>query len=270
MVSIIDTNVNTASHLATLKGLGVQTIIRYIRPFGGPGQVSASEARAIAAHGMRLGLVLEGKGNEPGYFSGAAGARDATRAFAFAPTVGAPKDPTLWFAVDFDAGHIAIQGRVLPYFKAIKEHFVATPAKVGVYGSGAVCSAIIGAGAADYAWLSQSMGWTNSRAYRASNKWVLLQGADRTIGGCDADSNEHNAAAGPLGDFVPWGDTAPPLDIKWLQAQLNKFGAQPPLMEDGVYGAATEAAVKTFQGAHNLKADGDAGPQTVATIKGLA
>lgn len=56
----------------------------------------------------------------------------------------------------------------------------------------------------------------------------------------------------------------------WIQTQLNQLGTSPPLVVDGSYGRATRRAVSAFQSQHHLTVDGLAGPQTIATIKGLA
>jgi lysozyme family protein len=56
----------------------------------------------------------------------------------------------------------------------------------------------------------------------------------------------------------------------WLQTTLNRFGTQPPLAVDGNYGRATRRAVRDFQAAHHLVADGLAGPETIAVLKGLS
>ena len=47
-----------------------------------------------------------------------------------------------------------------------------------------------------------------------------------------------------------------------LQRALNKLGADPPLVDDGTFGPATEHAVKIFQQTHGLTADGSPGPMT--------
>ena len=51
-----------------------------------------------------------------------------------------------------------------------------------------------------------------------------------------------------------------------VQRALNLAGADPQLAEDGVFGPASQAAVKTFQSSHGLTADGVAGPQTLAAL----
>jgi putative chitinase len=53
----------------------------------------------------------------------------------------------------------------------------------------------------------------------------------------------------------------------WLQASLNKLGTEPPLTVDGSFGPVTAAAVRAFQLAHGLEADGKLGSQTAAAIE---
>ena len=52
-----------------------------------------------------------------------------------------------------------------------------------------------------------------------------------------------------------------------VQEALNKLGASPPLVVDGVSGPATISAIRKFQATHNLTADGIAGPQTLAVLE---
>jgi lysozyme family protein len=56
-------------------------------------------------------------------------------------------------------------------------------------------------------------------------------------------------------------------DAVWLQVSLNKLGATPQLVVDGIAGAGTRTAVKAFQASKGLATDGIAGPETVAAIK---
>lgn len=55
--------------------------------------------------------------------------------------------------------------------------------------------------------------------------------------------------------------------VKWLQEALNDLGANPKLTVDGRYGPATRKAVKDFQTAAGILADGIAGPVTEAKIR---
>lgn len=52
-----------------------------------------------------------------------------------------------------------------------------------------------------------------------------------------------------------------------VQQALNQLGALPPLVEDGVNGPSTTAAVRSFQTKMGLQVDGVVGPQTVASLK---
>lgn len=55
-------------------------------------------------------------------------------------------------------------------------------------------------------------------------------------------------------------------DGLWLQASLNKIGANPSLEVDGIVGPGTRIAVREFQASHGLTVDGLAGPLTIAAI----
>jgi len=55
--------------------------------------------------------------------------------------------------------------------------------------------------------------------------------------------------------------------VKWLQQALNNLGADPKLAVDGILGASTKDAVKKFQTAAGMTADGKVGPTTEAAIK---
>lgn len=56
-------------------------------------------------------------------------------------------------------------------------------------------------------------------------------------------------------------------EMKLLQQALNDLGASPKLDVDGRFGAATRRAVKEFQTAAGIAADGIPGPVTEAAIK---
>jgi hypothetical protein len=58
------------------------------------------------------------------------------------------------------------------------------------------------------------------------------------------------------------GDRGP--EVLTLQHLLNSLGAE--VIEDGVFGTGTRAAVTAFQGAHGLRPDGVVGPQTLAVL----
>jgi lysozyme family protein len=58
------------------------------------------------------------------------------------------------------------------------------------------------------------------------------------------------------------------LDATWLQNTLNTLGATPPLVVDGIFGAATRTALRAFQKSKDgLTANGVANADTVAALK---
>lgn len=206
MTLIIDTNVDTSRHLAALKAAGVTTLIRYLSPINPSGEkcVKPAEAHAIAAAGLRLALVCEGWGDfAHGAISAGAGERDGEWCARYAATVGAPEGACIYFAVDADANAAQIRKLVLPYFTSVTAAFGAcTPAyRRGCYGSGDVCASVMAAQVADTPWLSCSLGWSGSREYLASNKWVLRQHVPAIVAGIDCDADDAN---GDFGDFVPF------------------------------------------------------------------
>ena len=63
------------------------------------------------------------------------------------------------------------------------------------------------------------------------------------------------------------GSQDPPLhSTAWLQNALNRLGADPALIPNGMYGPQTEAAVRGFQTARALEIDGKVGPETWAAL----
>jgi len=215
MTSIIDTNLITTPQITHLLADKIETVIRYLSSINPRGAkcVQPAEARALAAAGIRLGLVCEGwgdfgtHGEDFPQISGQAGIRDGRFCVQYAPTVGAPAGACVFFAVDTDASSSQIMRFVLPYFQAIANAFKGSGLLVGVYGSGAVCEACVKAGLVTYTWLSQSMGWTNSRAYLAAKpkELVLVQGAVTRLANLDTDQDtSENESAGSFGDFLPF------------------------------------------------------------------
>lgn len=297
MTQVIDTNHDVTRHLDAIKAAGVRTIIRYdnrLNP-GGEKQIKLAEARAIAAAGMRLGIVYEGAGDQSGQFSDGIGHLDATYARDQAAKRGQPDGSAEFFAVDFDANGLQIRLNVIPYFQGVRRAFAEDSGKpklrVGVYGSGLVCRSVAESGLAELTWLSESTGWTESHVYLASGKWNLRQHHPQTIAGLDTDPNDINPDRPDIGDFVPFGGAAaapsdpiaapppapapaaPPAPapptvgnhISWVQAALNALD-KAGLAVDGEDGPATQAAVKAFQAAHGLSQDGVVGPHTEAAI----
>jgi len=232
---IIDTADDPTPKLAALKASGVRTIFGYLSSIGPTGSKcwTPGRMRAVAAAGLRAGLVHEGWGGAGGRgISAADGARDGRYCRTAAIALGAPRGACVYFACDWDFTPAQIQASVIPYFKAIRAEFADGFYRVGVYGSGAVCAAVIAAGLADLTWEAQSRGWLGYGAWLA--KASMRQGPEIKTAGLDIDTD---AAPGDIGDFVPF-------------AQSEKESA--PMTTQAQYAAAAAATFKV------LKADVDA------------
>src|SRR5262245_37387689 len=72
--------------------------------------------------------------------------------------------------------------RVKPYLAAAKAALQGKY-RIGVYACGMVCRRALDENLVDATWLTQSMGFNESRAYRDSRRWRLLRGPETTLAG---------------------------------------------------------------------------------------
>ncbi|SFJ88407.1 TIGR02594 family protein [Sphingomonas sp. NFR04] len=210
MQEIIDSPYNVGDYAARLFQEGVRTVIRYYNIKNSSTFLSkcltAAEYGKLVAAGLDLAVVFEQRGGAGGAiddFGNGKGTRDAKRALELAGTVGQPKDSAIYFAVDHDFARPAELAQIEHYFQevnaALNGHF-----RVGVYGSGAVCSHLKAGGLATLFWLPASMGWTGSKAFLASQQWTLFQkfqGLRGPFGNFDYDGNLANPAFADFGQF---------------------------------------------------------------------
>jgi hypothetical protein len=141
---------------------------------------------------MKIVAVWEAASNHASYFTHLSGVDDSTSAYHQAHTISQPAESAICFAVDYDASGTDIVGPINEYFRGIAAGFAAAGGeapdyRIGVYGSGQVCQALIQAGLAEYAWLAMSTGWAGSRNFTA---WHIKQGKSLPSLTFDHDSNE--------------------------------------------------------------------------------
>jgi hypothetical protein len=180
---------------------GFKTVVGYLSSINPAGAKCWTGARvkAAAAAGLRIGLVHEGFGGVGGKgISAADGQRDGNYCRTKMPFLFAPKGACCYFACDQDFTPAQIKSLVLPYFREIRNQFAGSGYRVGVYGSGAVCDAVMAEQLADLSWLAQSKGWTGYSAWRA--KANMVQGAETKLHGADVDLD---SPQGDIGDYVP-------------------------------------------------------------------
>src|SRR5580704_4414604 len=136
MTAIIDTNRDVTAWLPALKAAGVTAIGRYLNRLD-PGEekvVKPTEARAIAACGLRLFLIFEIGGRPNG---GAQGHLDGRWSAKYMAEVGAPAGAAIYYAVDYDAQADDMPG-ILAAFETFHAAVAAAGYRAGVYGSGDV------------------------------------------------------------------------------------------------------------------------------------
>lgn len=207
--AIIDTATDTRPYLAALKALGVRSVFRYYATAAQPEvpqkQLTLAERDAILEAGLSIGSVWQYYSNVPANIHRERGQTDGETALARAATFAQPAGSAIYFGVDFDwlPSDGARRQAILDYFDAVKAQVQAAGYRVGVYGSGATCAAVLDAGLAELAWLVNSPGHTGAAAFYNSNRWRLFQnGLDvRVAGGIQIDTNIINPSQT---DFGQW------------------------------------------------------------------
>ena len=161
-----------------LKNSGVEFVARYYRePTSRWPALSASEAQRLSSLGLKMVAVWESRSERPSHFSYSSGYSDAMTAYWEARALGQPAGSAIYFAVDFNPRSWSL-APIDQYFRGVAAGLAAASGgkpyyTVGVYGSGAVCDAVKGAGLARYSWLSNSIAWEGSTSYA---DWNIMQG----------------------------------------------------------------------------------------------
>jgi hypothetical protein len=281
-MTIIDTVTRTDDHLPALRQAGVVGVIRYYckaTRISGK-RLTRQEAEKIVAAGLSIAVVHQGKGDDAASFSRAAGERDGAFACDYATRViGQLEGSAIYFGVDYDAPESDIRDRIIPYFRGVQSAFQAQGGKfrIGVYGSGAVCQAMLDNHLASFAWLSQSSGHRGSKAFLQTGRWTLHQLATRTLAGIGVDPNDLNPLANGYGEFdrlaAPGGGAALAEGVSGgesrqteaLQLALRQAG-YPVGPIDGIFGPLTRAAVFAFQADQGLPVTGVGDETTWAAL----
>jgi hypothetical protein len=113
----------------------------------------------------------------------------------------------IYFAVDTDIGRHEIKTKTLPYFRGVaaglKESCLGgIPYRIGVYGSGETCAAVLDAGLAQYAWLANATGWAGFKTFESSGRWHLKQQLTQKLKGGSAYAFDPNyVGARQIGQF---------------------------------------------------------------------
>ncbi|HXC26907.1 MAG TPA: glycoside hydrolase domain-containing protein [Stellaceae bacterium] len=189
MAQGFDTTEDCGPQAAAIKAAGYDFVARYLGQSSWK-RITSIEATALKAAGLAIVLVYEDGPTTVHYFSSGRGEVDAARAALQANAIGAEAGTTIYFAVDYDASSSDLSDSIIPYFQAVASKLTSLAASggprygVGVYGSGATCSAITGAGLASLGWLAQATRWSGYGTY---NNWAISQGMPGSAVGMSVD-----------------------------------------------------------------------------------
>lgn len=233
MADIIDVSRPCNASARDLSRAGVKTVIRYYTresPANSPKRLKRPEAEALAAEGLRLAIVYEGaRGDNIDYFEYAAGLRDGAYARTYGhEAIAQPAGSAIYFAVDADATAKQISDKVIPYFKGVGAALADATGEpsyvIGVYGSGAVCQALLDAKLVGLSWLAQSTGWMGYQAFLGSRRWTLYQNMPSSVAGvaCDPDVAADGA---DIGDFTV-AEVAPRMPLDRTAVPLKRVVAR--------------------------------------------
>jgi hypothetical protein len=209
MTDIVDISFACGGHANRLVLAGVRTVIRYYSRDTGVAnrRLTKPEATQFAAAGLRIAVVHEARhGDQMGSFTEALGILDATYACDYAvQEINQPAGSAIYFGADVETQPGDVEKSMIPYFQGVAQGMAAAERKfrVGVYGSGLTCPALLDAGLADLAWLSQSTGFPGYRDFLASNRWALRQLPTDIVAGLECDPDMANPAIGDYGAFNP-------------------------------------------------------------------
>lgn len=207
-MNIIDVSVNTEHQASCLSSKGIQTIIRYYATNLEPKVLTLSEAKAISAAGMQIGIVFE-DGNKLKDFTKQNGYNQAISAYKYATqTIKQPFGSAIYFAVDLDVTNDQIQSTILPYFNGIRAGLLAAHGnlpsfKIGAYGCGAAVNALKKEGLCDYRWLSASTSYNGSRAALQNGDYEFVQHFEQGFKMCNlsVDQDQLRLGVSDIGVF---------------------------------------------------------------------
>jgi hypothetical protein len=214
--------------LRKIKAIGIDSVIRYYDWSNEtlPGKtLTVRELRLIAKLDMSVAVVFQHHNDcLCTFMTKGRGTRDAKRALELARTLAQPAGSAIYFGVDgVDAQFLSLlRGTAIPagdpearrfvqryvrsYFEEVAQSMKGSGYKIGVYGSGLVCSILQEAKLVDYCWLANATSWPGYVDFEATKKWVLKQHLPTRKADCfgvEVDLNSGNATNVNFGQWRP-------------------------------------------------------------------
>jgi hypothetical protein len=209
MAQGVDLPTDASDVLTELRGSRLDFVARYYRdPASRWPPLTAAEARRLSSLGLKIVTVWESHSGSAWYFSYNSGVYDGYTAYRQAVAVGQPAGSAIYFGVDFNVNSAQLP-QIDQYFRGVNAAFATarrgTPGyRIGVYGSGAVCDAVMRARLAQYSWLSNAHAWAGYQSYVAWN--IRQRGPVATL----SFNHDTDEARGEYGGFQIAGYAPPP------------------------------------------------------------
>jgi hypothetical protein len=194
----------TQNFLDTMKAIGIRTIIRYYDHEDEtlPGKtLRRGERDVIVMNGLKMGVVFQHKNDKFASFTALRGRQDAQRSLMLAAENSQPRGSAIYFGVDGPWNTPYELANVTAYFQEVNARLAGSGYRVGVYGSGLVCNALLANGLAELCWLAAPTTWPDFSAWYHTKRWKLVQLPTTQCGGRSVDFNLANDTAAEYGQF---------------------------------------------------------------------
>jgi Domain of unknown function (DUF1906) len=204
-VEAVDTSAPvTQSFLEEMKAIGINTIIRYYDHEDEtlPGKtLRRGERDIITINGFNMGVVFQHRNNKFASFTVPRGGQDAARSLVLAAENAQPFGSAIYFGVDGSWNTSYELTNIMAYFREVNARMAGSGYRVGVYGSGLVCNALLANGLAELCWLAAPTSWPGYHAYYQTKGWKLAQLPTTQCGGRSVDFNLTNGIEAEYGQF---------------------------------------------------------------------
>ena len=194
----------TQGFLDKMRAIGITTIIRYYDHEDEtlPGKtLRRGERDAIVTNGLKMGVVFQHRNDKFASFTAQRGRQDAERSLILAAENAQPRGSAIYFGVDGPWRTSYELANIMAYFQEVDARLAGSGYRVGVYGSGLVCNALLANGLAELCWLAAPTSWPDFSAYYQTKRWKLVQLPTTQCGGRSVDFNLANGLEPEYGQF---------------------------------------------------------------------
>jgi hypothetical protein len=90
---------------------------------------------------------------------------------------------------------------ITAYFQEVNARLAGSGYRVGAYGSGLICNALLANGLAELCWLAAPTSWPDFSAWYQTKRWRRVQLPTTQCGGRSVDFNLANGSEAEYGEF---------------------------------------------------------------------